>query len=225
MIPLLLALASAEEPLPDYIDLLPDTPSFSTAKRRMYNKVYSDHQTTFYCDCTYASKVPDLASCGMEEADLGSRAGRTEAEHVVPASAFGRTRDCWAAGGRKHCSDVDPVYKTFESDLHNLVPAVGEINGDRSDFSMGLLDGEHHAYGACDFEVSTDDDMVEPAPAVRGDIARVYFYVAWQYGLPLTEGERRLFLAWHRADPVDAWEIERNQRIEGLQGNSNPFIH
>jgi deoxyribonuclease-1 len=59
---------------------------------------------------------------------------------------------------------------------------------------------------------------------VRGDIARVYFYIEHTYGLALTHGERHLFRAWHQADPVSEWEIERDVRIEGLQGNSNPFV-
>lgn len=190
----------------------------------MYGKVYAGHQVTFYCGCVYADKVPDLASCGMDQADLGPRAERTEAEHVVPASAFGRTRACWTEGGRKNCEKVDPVFKAFNSDLNNLVPVVGDVNGDRSDFSMGLLEGENTAYGACDFEVSRDDDMVEPAPAVRGDIARVYLYIETTYGLSLTEGSRRLFLAWHKADPPDAWEQERDDRIFAIQGTRNPFV-
>jgi deoxyribonuclease-1 len=30
--------------------------------------------------------------------------------------------------------------------------------------------------------------------------------------------------AWNNADPPDAWEIKRNQRIERLQGIANPFV-
>lgn len=220
----LTALAADGDAIPTYGDLLPKTPSFETVKKRMYSKVYFDHETTFYCGCAYSDKVPDLASCGMDAVELGPRADRTEVEHIVPASAFGRTRPCWAAGGRDECLRVDPVFETFHSDLHNLAPSVGDVNASRSDFSMGLIDGDDSSFGGCDFEVDLDDDKVEPPADVRGDIARAYFYVEWMYGLELTEGQRHLFLAWNAADPVDEWEITRDTRIEELQGNSNPFV-
>jgi len=232
MLMLLLALsATAADPdaIPSYQATLPSVPTFETAKKRMYGKVYFDHEKTFYCGCEYSDKVPDLESCGMADVELGPRAEVTEAEHIVPASAFGRTRPCWASGGRDEClrraSPVyDEVFATFHSDLHNLAPAVGHVNVLRSDFTMGLIDGDVTPFGQCDFEVSLEDDKVEPPRDVRGDIARVYFYVEHTYGLQLTYGERHLFRAWHQADPVDEWEIERDKRIETQQGNSNPFV-
>ena len=33
-----------------------------------------------------------------------------------------------------------------------------------------------------------------------------------------------MLFKWNREDPVDQWEIERNNRIEKYQGNRNPFI-
>lgn len=224
-----LALAADPDAIPTYEETLPETPSFATAKKRMYAKVYEGHETTFYCGCDFVNKVPVLTSCGLDRETMGSRAEQTEAEHIVPASIFGRTRTCWASGGRDEClkksSPVyDSVFDTFHSDLHNLAPTVGHLNAVRSDFSMGLVEGDENPYGTCDFEVSLEDDKVEPPMDVRGDIARVYFYVEHTYGLQLTDGERHLFRAWHLADPVSEWEIERDQRIEALQGNSNPFV-
>lgn len=33
-----------------------------------------------------------------------------------------------------------------------------------------------------------------------------------------------MLIAWHNSDPVDQFEIERNEAIYGIQGNRNPFI-
>ena len=33
-----------------------------------------------------------------------------------------------------------------------------------------------------------------------------------------------MLLRWNEADPVDSWEMNRNNVIEGIQGNRNPFI-
>jgi hypothetical protein len=42
-----------------------------------------------------------------------------------------------AAGGRKNCATNDAVFRQAEGDLNNLVPAVGEVNADRSNLSYG----------------------------------------------------------------------------------------
>ncbi len=78
---------------------------------------------------------------------------------------------------------------------------------------------------------------------LKGDIARVMLYMDTRYDgddasltpdLSLTRGPApanknslgRLcdFLAWHRKDPVDATEIQRNELIWQWQGNRNPFV-
>jgi deoxyribonuclease-1 len=112
----------------------------------------------------------------------------------------------------------------MEADLYNLVPAVGEINGLRSNYSFSIIAGEKRQFGACDMEI--EDRKAEPQPEIRGDIARIYKYMDWAYpgrGV-VSNKNRRLFDAWDRQDPVDAWECERAGRIERIQGNVNPFV-
>lgn len=223
MLFLLLSLASAQE-LPEYLALLPEVPASHTTVRKRVYEVHLANPTTLYCGCTYTDKTPDLKSCGLGD-QSGFRWDRTEVEHVVPAAALGTDRPCWEEGGRDHCIQVDPIYKVAHSDLHNLWPSIGGINNARSAKAMGLLAGEERLYGTCDFEVNEEMDRVEPRPEVRGDIARIYFYMEWMYGLQISEGQRRLLLHWHQTDPVDEWERTRDARIKALQGNSNPFVH
>jgi hypothetical protein len=61
----------------------------------------------------------------------------------------------------------------MEADLHNLVPAVGELNGDRSNLPFGIVPGPGGAYGACDFKIGGKPRAVQPRPEVRGDAARI----------------------------------------------------
>jgi deoxyribonuclease-1 len=63
-------------------------------------------------------------------------------------------------------------------------------------------------------------------PDIRGGIARTYFYMdaAYPGRAIISEKNRKLFEAWAREDPVDAWERERVRRIEERQGNKNPFV-
>lgn len=40
----------------------------------------------------------------------------------------------------------------------------------------------------------------------------------------VTMGKLSLLLEWHKEDPVDEFEKNRNQVIYGAQGNRNPYI-
>jgi len=102
----------------------------------------------------------------------------------------------------------------MEADLMNLVPAIGEINGNRSNYSFSMLEGEPRVYGACDFEVDFKARKAEPAPEVRGDIARIYWYMRDTYGFQISKKQQRLFEAWSKLDPVSEWEELRKKRIE-----------
>ena len=78
--------------------------------------------------------------------------------------------------GRECCSKVSDAFRQMQSDMHNLFPTVGEVNGDRSNFVFGEIDGEEREYGQCDFEVA--ERIAEPMKSIRGDIARSYFYMS-----------------------------------------------
>ena len=198
--------------------------SFSQAKK-IATEIYADHQVSFYCGCSYArienKLTPDLQSCGYIPRKEPKRASRIEWEHVVPAWAFGHQLQCWQDGGRKNCRKTSEKFRLMEADLMNLVPAIGEINGNRSNYSFAMLEGEPRVYGACDFEVDFKARKVEPAPEVRGDIARVYWYMRDTYGLKISDKQQKLFEVWSKLDPVSGWETERTGRIESLIGFSH----
>ena len=193
--------------------------TFSTAKK-VSAKIYADHQTSFYCGCDYSKVgkklVPDHKSCGYSPRKEPKRSARIEWEHVVPAWAFGHQLQCWQDGGRKNCKKNNPQFKLMEADLMNLVPAVGEINGNRSNYSFAMLEGEPRVYGACDFEVDFKARKVEPAPEVRGDIARIYFYMQGKYGLQISKKQMQLFNAWSKQDPESDWEREKLARVAAI---------
>lgn len=220
-IAIFLTLQAQSGELPPVEDLLPKTASYTTTVKWVY-EIHEPHSRTLYCDCSYLDKVPNLPECGLEGWS-GLRWERTEVEHVVPLSTIGSTRPCWEEGGRNLCQKVDPVFRSASTDLHNLWPSVGGINNARSNKAPGIFtEGEGAVFGTCPLKM--DADRVEPRAEVRGDIARIYFYMEWMYGVPINEGQRRLFHHWHRTDPVDVWERTRNERIQEKQGNTNPFV-
>jgi hypothetical protein len=55
-----------------------------------------------------------------------------------------------AARRRKNCATNDAVFRQAEGDLNNLVPAVGEVNADRSNLSYGAWAKQPtRIYGQC----------------------------------------------------------------------------
>jgi|SRR5690625_423311 len=205
--------------------------SFEQAKTVSRQHVYHDRTEsgTFYCGCNWqwvgrSGGRVDFSSCGYEVRAQERRAQRTEWEHIVPASNFGRARQCWQEGGRRNCTRSDPVFGAMEADLHNLTPAVGEINADRSNYNFGMLPGASHQHGACSFKVDFQQRTAEPPDRVKGQIARIYFYMHDRYDLPMSNQQQHLLMAWDSQYPPSEWEFERNKRIAQHMGHGNPFV-
>ncbi|WP_116810007.1 endonuclease [Steroidobacter cummioxidans] len=209
-------------------------PTFEHAKTQLRQNVYHDQNHngqigTFYCGCDWewlgkSGGRVDPARCGFKVRAQENRGGRIEWEHIVPAHSFGQQRQCWQNGGRKHCLENDPVFRTIEADMHNLAPAVGELNADRSNFRFGVLPTTPKQHGACEFRVDFKGRVVEPRDEVKGAIARAYFYMYDRYNLRMSDQQQRLFMAWDKQFAVSAWELERDRRIARVMGHSNQFV-
>jgi len=135
--------------------------------------------------------------------------------------------------------DEDDVAYT---DVHNLKPCDRSVNSDRGtrDYDYG---GNQHSEAT---ECLYDSDSWEPSDSVKGDIARIIFYMVVRYDpgydhnnnsfdLELVDyttpgnydpilGKLSSLLQWHIDDPVDDFEVNRNNIIYGYQENRNPFI-
>lgn len=202
--------------------------SFNQAKSLM-RQVYDNEARTFYCDCPIhwqggSRGAPVLESCGYEVRKNADRASRVEWEHVVPAHTFGQQRPCWRSGGRANCAANDPVFRRMEADMHNLVPAIGEVNGDRSNFRFAVLPQTPGLYGACDLRIDFSQRAVQPREAIRGEIARINFYMYDRYKLRLSRQQEQLLMAWDRMYPVSDAEHQRHEKIMAITGIENAFV-
>ncbi len=129
------------------------------------------------------------------------------------------------------------------TDIHHLRPTDVTVNSARGSmkFDEGgtiYVDGSRRGGGDATTACRKGSDNWEPADGVKGDVARMLFYMATCYeaedgvDLELAEssstsgkhGKLSTLLLWHEQDPVSAWEIRRNNRAYEKQGNRNPFI-
>ena len=122
--------------------------------------------------------------------------------------------------------------KNHASDLHNLRAACPTVNGYHNDKYYSENNTEDEMYPNVNGNIAGKHEFVGD---FRGDVARIMFYMYTRYsGLELTDnivnasntsmGKLSCFIEWHTLDPVDDFEIQRNNRIYEYQGNRNPFI-
>ena len=206
--------------------------SYSKAKKRLYSHIKD--KRTLYCGCStnLDERTFDKNTCNYVPQKDNKRARRLEAEHILPAfwiAKFHEDSSCWVKNklcesARDCCLKNDKRFKTAHNDLVNLMPSIGEINAMRRHFTYALIYGEEREFGGCDFEIDTHIKTAEPRDDIRGDIARIYFYMREVYQLVYPEELATLMTEWDSTDKVNQAEIDRNERIKSIQGTSNMFV-
>jgi endonuclease I len=204
-------------------------------KMRTYANLWTDFRTT---DARPDGTVRDLYSNTTryvfgDNQDKGD--GRTDVynrEHSVPKSWWG-------------ASTSSPMY----TDLFHLYPADRTANSTRSNYPLGEVTGaKQWTNGYCTLGMMNrygyTDIVFEPADEIKGNLARTYFYFATRYEAEASskwpekyaymfsrdsypfyhDWVIKMLLEWNKLDPVDNVELERNNAVESIQGNRNPFI-
>lgn len=160
-------------------------------------------------------------------------------------TGFSHSNDDYGNGGlqlnREHVwakshgdfTDMPPMY----GDVHNLKPSAASVNQDKSNLDFDNGGVPHDVATECYYTDSTWEARDE----VKGDIARIIFYMATRYEgndgeldlevvdhnhtYPLPQhGKLSTLLEWNLQDPPDAFERNRNNVIFQFQKNRNPFI-
>ena len=154
----------------------------------------------------------------------------------VPASS-------WPDFNREHLwpQSLGASRHPAKSDMHHIFAVNARVNSSRGNkwFDDTGENPRHHELAPL---ASYDADSWEVPDAVKGDVARALFYMDVRYeggpeepDLELTDelptsgcncmGRLSTLLRWHRNDPIDDRERQRNEVIfREIQGNRNPFI-
>ncbi len=185
---------------------------YADTDKRPDGKVWDTYSN---CDFTFSSD-----QCGSYSSicDCYNR------EHTVPQSWF---------------NEASPM----KSDAFHVIPTDGKVNGYRSNYPFGECNsGTTYGLGklgSCTFP-GYSGTVFEPADEYKGDMARIYFYMATRYmdvidnwpsesqiafsGNNLSNWTREMMLQWHHDDPVSQKEIDRNNAVFGYQHNRNPYV-
>ena len=165
----------------------------------------------------------DTVQSGSEDHTGGSNTigALYNREHIIPKSAFG--------------VQIPDDHRGVATDGHFVWPADAKINTSR-----GLLPYDYVAAGASMGSATVGSTAVEVDDNLKGDIARVHMYFAttWLGHLDspaeypaldktvdggLTEHFRDVYQEWASFDPVDAFDVQRNNIIASAEGIRNPF--
>ena len=181
--------------------------------------------TSTYDDCHYKA---DRTDCENENkkvlliytsytATMGQWNGWNR-EHVWPKSLGGNTTK---GGG---------------ADLHHIRPSDAGVNSSRGNKKYGEAGNNASSKTGTNPAVGVlggyyNSTYFEPLDNVKGDVARIclYVYVRWgsEWGATNITSVFQsvdVLLEWCALDPVDTWEMGRNEVVEDIQGNRNVFI-
>ncbi len=177
-----------------------------------------------YSDISNFEPGSDFASSYKNEGDGYNR------EHTVPQSWF---------------NEASPMV----SDVHHVLPVDAKVNGIRSNYPYGEVEtiskssnNDFSKLGTCKSSLGYTGTVFEPNDEYKGDIARIYFYMATCYENQISswsgdifgqgtypgivDWELQMLLTWAANDPVSQKEIDRNNNIyyNTAQANRNPYV-
>ena len=198
-----------------------------TTLRRLMTETHSYNST--YNDCRDLSVKTDsngtegyisliYTSVEVTRLQFSGSAGTWNREHIWPKSLGGF--DNSGAG----------------SDLHHIRPSDATVNSERDNLKYGNVENGNAVTGSTlvGSMVSgySKGPYFEPLDNVKGDVARICLYVYVRYGGELYQCNNitnvfqsvDVLLEWCEMDPVDEWELGRNDVVESIQGNRNVFV-
>ena len=122
------------------------------------------------------------------------------------------------------------------ADLHHVRPDDVTTNAVRGNLKYGNVTGGSDVKGSTLVGSAVGGQSgggyFEPLDNVKGDVARICLYVYVRYGGELSQCNKitnvfqsvDVLLEWCEMDPVDTWEMGRNEVVFAIQGNRNIFI-
>ncbi|MBQ2592275.1 MAG: endonuclease [Candidatus Riflebacteria bacterium] len=147
-------------------------------------------------ECVYTGKVWHVGTEVMPPAEM------VNIEHTWPQS-----------------KGAKGVAKT---DIHHLYPTDSKANSIRGNHPFGLISDPNPKFNVGGSK--GDGNVFEVRKQHRGNVARSMFYFATVYNQKIDEKQEQVLRKWHKEDPVDANEMARNDKVEALQNNRNPYI-
>lgn len=186
--------------------------SYKAARILLFGKIdlQNDSQGYFikdvYCD-------RDMRSGGIAPNQIPS-AAVVNCEHTWPQSKF---------------SNAFPR-DLQKGDLHHLYSTDAKANSTRGNNPFGEVTGGAQPSPNCNASQIGSSTTgggglyFEPPAYHKGNVARSLFYFSVRYQISIDKIQEAYLRQWHKEDPVDNAERERNDAVFAEQKDRNPFI-
>ena len=202
--------------------------------------ISANHKALTYSEVwsvlTYSDQDPDNSDNVIE-----LYTGKSIAKWSNGSGEQSSNQDAW---NREHVWSKSHGFPEREqlgyTDAHHIRPADVSMNSTRSNYDFD--NGGNAVQEAPENFYSNELGTWEPRDAVKGDVARMMFYMDVRYegdskmpDLKLVNkigtesgspefGKLCTLYDWHLTDVVDAFEQNRNNVVYEYQGNRNPFV-
>ncbi len=178
--------------------------TYKQARRVIFNKLFIDNNSNVLD--VYCHQVHKIDPRTMPSSNV------LNVEHTWPQSKF---------------TTKYPT-ETQKTDLNILYPVSAKANTSRSNHPFGVIiknvDGPCPGTSHRGYTSRGSDIRFEPPQVHKGNTARSIFYFALHYEMNIDQEQKDDLLKWNRLDPVESIDQHRNDEIEVIQGNRNPFV-
>ncbi len=193
-----------------------------------FTKYYSDNDHTQTGGFNREHCVPNSWWGG----ESGNGTAYTDLHHLVPSD-----------GAANSAKSNHPLGE-YKSGMTLSWPTQTKTNTSGYTYVVADNTADHSGSWSHVWKTSSNTYVFEPADEFKGDFARMYLYVVcayegdlnWQTSdntmfsngannyTVIANDAKALLLKWHRQDPVSDKERLRNNAVQSIQGNRNPFI-
>ena len=226
-----------------YININPSATSFISDLQNRIRNPYTIVDYALFDETMVANFAFTDTTAGKKMATCvysGERVLYTPPFAWTPNTPFSREHT-WCQSWMPSTSSLLPEY----ADQHHLFVVNQNLaNAVRSNHPLGEVVNVTSSYLQGSYGSDAGGNLVyEPRESHKGNAARSLLYMSLRYngvnGLDWTFNrlnnfilpslnedpqDLQLLLQWHLQDPPDAEEIARNDYIQSIQGNRNPFI-
>ena len=163
-----------------------------------------------YCFTDCENSNDDVISCFYSGNDLDS---------AWDSGTTWNREHCWPKS-KTPAGDANNNSTGEVGDIMTLRPTTANINSSRGNKAYGQSSSYYNPNGNTGGQYD-----------LRGDVARIvlYTYVRWgntsyMWGSSGVMESVEVLLDWIEADPVDTWELGRNDSVESITGTRNVFV-
>ena len=210
--------------------------AYNVLSEKSMNEIRSSLTSLMKSTHTYRSNYDD---CHYEanRTDCENETGSSEKLSLI-YSSYTATLSQWNGWNREHVwpqSLGGDNTSGGGADLHHIRPSDASLNSSRGNKKYGNATGGTAKYGNNPAKGVlggySDGTYFEPLDHVKGDVARIilYVWIRWGSSWGATDVTKvfqsvDVLLSWCKLDPVDTWELGRNEVVQDIQGNRNVFI-